>query len=331
MLSETVLLYMALGVAPQFALAQEAQAGSAGKNVCVELARVNGRTSPEAEEVETALSVYRRGGASAAEDECAGLVYSIRAASRAVSGNMAEAELDAERSLAILDKSHAADDRVLLRPLHTLAVARFEQRKTAQARQAYRRMQLIPTELPEDRKLLHGMAATLLGAAGNFKEAASEGRAALSALNEEGRGSSAECASILIGLASIYIKDHQFDQAGQALDRAMAIVNTATDTVALDRVALLYMRGVLHARQRRWLDAEPDMREALSIATREKVADPQVFAWLLPNYAIVLRKIHRRGEARSVEARVAAFRNHPEANVVVDVTDLSAESKHRKK
>jgi hypothetical protein len=111
----------------------------------------------------------------------------------------------------------------------------------------------------------------------------------------------------------------------------MAIINAAKDAVAIDLVALLFTQGVLHARQRKWLDAEPDMREALSIADREKVPDPQVLARLLPDYAAVLRKIHRRREARSIEARAAALRSHPAANAVVDVADFSVESKHRKK
>jgi tetratricopeptide (TPR) repeat protein len=174
------------------------------------------------------------------------------------------------------------------------------------------------------------MAAKLLGVAGKLKEAESEYSAALSAIDDGGRGGSADVASILVALASVYIEDHQFDEARRALDRAMAIINAAKNTVAMDRILLLATRGALHARQREWLAAEPDMREALSIADREKVPD-SMLAKLLPDYAIVLRKIHRREEARSIEARAATFRSRPAANAVVDVTDLSAESKLRKK
>jgi tetratricopeptide (TPR) repeat protein len=331
MLARTALLYIALGIAPQFVLAQEIQTGPPGGSACVELTRLTeGRAAAGSDEVATVLSGYLRGGANPAEVECAGIVFSVRAAFMAVSGNIPEAELDAERSLTILGKSHARDDRVLMRPLHTLAFVRLEQGKTVQARQVYRRMQLIRTDLAEDRTLVHGMAAMLLGAAGKLKEAESEYSAALSAIDDEGRGGSAEVASILGALASVYIEDHQFDEARRALDRAMTIINAAKDTVAMDRILLLATRGVLHARQRQWLDAEPDMREALSIADREKVPD-SMLAKLLPDYAMVLRKIHRRKEARSIEARAAAFCNRPGADALVDVTDLSAESRPRKK
>ena len=61
MLAITALLYMVLGTAPQFALTQEAQAGSSGGSACVELTRLNeGRAAPGAEEVVVALSRYLR-------------------------------------------------------------------------------------------------------------------------------------------------------------------------------------------------------------------------------------------------------------------------------
>ena len=331
MFARTVLLYVALGITSQFALAQELQADSRGGSACGELTRLKeGLAAPGAEEVAAALSRYLHGSASPVQDECAGIVFAVRAAFMALAGNMAGAELNAERSLAILDRSHARDDRVLMLPLHSLAVARFEQGKTAEARQAYRRMQLIRADLPHDRKMVHGVAGRLLIAAGNFKGAESEYCAALRAIDDAGRGTSAENAVILGALAFAYIKDHQFDEARQALERAMAIISAAKETVAGDRIALLFTRGLLYTSQRQWLDAEPDLREALSIADREKVPDPRVLAKLLPDYATVLRKIHRRGEARSIEARAAAFRSHPAASVV-DVIDLAAASKRQMK
>src|SRR5258706_14638969 len=90
-----------------------------------------------------------------AEDISAGVFFSIRASSRAVSGRIAEAELDAERSIAILDKLVAHDDRVLIRPLHTLVICQLQLGKDARAWQAYRRMRLIRAAQPADQELVH--------------------------------------------------------------------------------------------------------------------------------------------------------------------------------
>jgi hypothetical protein len=49
---------------------------------------------------------------------------------------------------------------MLLRPLEALAAARFEQGKTARAREAFKRMQAIRIPRPEDIALVHGTAAT---------------------------------------------------------------------------------------------------------------------------------------------------------------------------
>ncbi|MGI9071086.1 MAG: hypothetical protein ACR2JB_07140 [Bryobacteraceae bacterium] len=60
---------------------------------------------------------------------------------------------------------------------------------------------------------------------------------------------------------------------------------------------------------------------------REAHVDPAAVATLLANYAVALRKNHRKREARSIEARAAALRGNPAANALVDVTELLAESK----
>ena len=328
MLAKTALLYTALGVAPSFSLAQEVQAGVSAGSACVELAR-NAQfvTVVKAQALGDALSKYLRGGANPAEEECAGIAFSIRAAFFAVSGRLDEAEFDAQRSLDILGKSHSSNDRILLRPLHTLAVVRFELGKVAQARQANRRLQLIHTERPEEQAIVHTMSGTLLRADGRLKEAESEYLEALEMIREAGRGESADAASTLNALALAYIEGRQYDEARRALDSQMAILQTAKDGVAMDRIAVLAALGALHFRLHQWLDAEQDLGEALSIADRDNLLYPALAAKLLPGYAIVLRKVHRRTEARSIEARAATYRHHVTGDALVDVSELAAKSR----
>jgi hypothetical protein len=52
---------------------------------------------------------------------------------------------------------------------------------------------------------------------------------------------------------------------------------------------------------------------------------------LLAKYAYVLRKNHRRGEARSIEARAAALQTHGSTNGVVDISELLAKIRANKK
>jgi hypothetical protein len=58
-----------------------------------------------------------------------------------VSGRLADAERLAERSVLILEKTYTTNDVMLL--LQILAASRFEQGKTARAREAFKRMQAI--------------------------------------------------------------------------------------------------------------------------------------------------------------------------------------------
>ncbi len=94
------------------------------------------------------------------------------------------------------------EDPVLLRSLQILATARFQQGKTAKAREAFQRMQMVQTRRPQDAALVHGVAAALLEAEGRRSEAESEYLAALRAWIDSGRGDTVDAGTILCGLAS---------------------------------------------------------------------------------------------------------------------------------
>jgi tetratricopeptide (TPR) repeat protein len=242
---------------------------------------------------------------------------------------MADAELDAERSLAILEKRYPGDHPVLFRVLHTLALSRFELGETKTAWQAYRRMALIHSEGPQDRAMVHRMAASLLYSQRKFPEAVAEYGDALRDMAEAGRGNSADCAALRVSRARALIYERQFDPARQELDRATAILTTATDVVPMDHIALQQTRGRLHARRREWLEAEQDMRAAFELADREGAQSAVTESTLL-EYGMVLRKLHRNAEARTMVARAAGLRGQGRS-VVVDVAELSLSSTARKK
>jgi tetratricopeptide (TPR) repeat protein len=275
------------------------------------------------QEAESTFAAALASGANRLGQACAGLILNNMAAKTAVSGRLAEAEVLAARSLSILEERYPPDDPVLLRPLQTLFAVRFEQGKIAKAREAFRRMRSIQIDKPEDRALVACVAASLLQAEGRPKEAESEYLSALSAWEEAGRGTTADAASVLGFLGSLYIEERRFEEARRALNAALSTFTTDQDAVPMDRIKLLTVRSVLHARQGEWRDAEEDLRVAISMADRETRADPAFFVSLWANYAYVLRKNRKRREARSIEVRVRALGARGVPDSVVDVTELS--------
>ena len=75
------------------------------------------------------------------------------------------------------------------------------------------------------------------------------GLAALHAWEKAGRGETADAASFLSTLGSLYIEEQRLDDASRALDPALSIFNRAHDTIEMVLIRLFYLRGVLHAKQ----------------------------------------------------------------------------------
>jgi tetratricopeptide (TPR) repeat protein len=282
-------------------------------------------------EAELAVSAVLASGSDHAQDACAGVVLNNMAAFMAISGRLADAERLAERSVLILEKTYSPTDTTLLQPLQILTAARFEQGKTARARDAFKRMQAIRIQRPEDSALVHGTAAALLDAEGRRQESEAEYLASIRAWEEAGLGESVDVGAVLNGLGSLYIHEQRLTEARQALDRAFAIFSRAQDAAPMDRIKLLAVRGWLQAWQGNWQAAEQDFHDALSMADRESWVDPLALRSLLTNYAVVLRKNHHRREARAIEARAAAVQIGRIRTAIVDTTDLLPKTKPAKK
>jgi tetratricopeptide (TPR) repeat protein len=290
------------------------------------LARVARGQSAEAE----SLLFAALAGSGGQDRVCAGVVMYNIAALLMVSGRMEEAEAMAERSVRTLEDCLPPGDPGLLRPLQILAATRFEQGKTGKAREAYRKMEAIRTTWPEDRWLVHAMAGPLLVAELKIPEAESEYFAAFQALKELGRGETADAATLLENIGALYVRENRMREACEMLDQAFAVFGRAADTVPWDRGKLLHIRGALYGREGQWKAAGQDLADALAIADQESRVEPAALRSLLDDYATVLRKSHRRRDARSIERRIAALGRAPEDREVVDVTDLLARPKARR-
>jgi tetratricopeptide (TPR) repeat protein len=283
------------------------------------LVQASSGRSNEAEALLSAASVHGK-------RACAGFALTSLAAAASATGRITEAEAYAERSLKILEMDYGPNDPILLLPLQILMAMSFEQQELAKSRRIFQRMLQIPAGGPYESSLLHATAATLLQYEGKLEDAENELIAAIRAWEETGHVGSADYGSLFYRLATLYIEQGRYAEARTALESASVITEAAKDATPMDRFKLLEMEGVLHARNHEWLEAGQKLHQALAMAERETHADPMLLRSILANYAAVLRKMHRRREARSLEDRAAALPRDPTATGLVDVAELLRES-----
>jgi len=261
---------------------------------------------------------------------CTGLVLHNRATVAASAGRLAEAEGLEERALRILSAGRDPRDPILLRPLFILWSVRFQQGGIGRAREAFRALRSIPLAQAEDRAIVSGAAAEQLLIEGRYGEAEREFRYALREADGAGLARTAYAASLVTGLGSLYLIQGRYRDADSALLRAFEIVGSSNHTLPADRMKLLAVRGCLRAREERWREAEEDLSAAVAIAERETTLDPALVKPILLSDAIILRKMHRNKQARSVEDRARSIGTLALADDVVDIIELSGEFKRKK-
>jgi tetratricopeptide (TPR) repeat protein len=260
---------------------------------------------------------------------CGGMVLNNMAGLTGNAGRYAHGERYAARSIAALEKVFPPNSPVLLNPLHSLASARFNQGNTAGARQVLKRMRAIPMDRAQDRAFVHGLDAYVSLSEHDWPKAELEYLAAASEWESAGQGNSANAGGVFLALSNLYIIKERYSDAVRALDRARDILANAPDAGRMDQVLLLATRGVLHARQREWAEAEQDLRSGLSLADRPPAAEGEPVLQLLSTYAEVLIKNHHRKEAGKIQERAAVLRRGRAAGSVVDVNDLMAKKTPR--
>ena len=328
-----LVVYVSSAWGGRYAVAQDVTRHAVPSAACIEFnqSAMNQLAVGRLKDADSTLSAALGDRASGSEQSCAWLTLHNLAFVMALSGRLAEAEALEKRSLRVLEKGYPPADPFLLRPLQSLAQIQFGQRKIAKARETFQRLQSIPTELPEDRATVHGLAAALLYAEGRYSESEAEYLKALGAWEEAGLGETTDMAAVLGGLATLYIADGRYREADRILDRALAIVTSAKDAVPMDRIKLFRARAELHAQQGEWRKAEADLRSAISTADCDTRMDPVLLKSLLANYSHVLRKNHRGREARTIEARAAALKTHDLTDGVVDASELFANPRTAKR
>ena len=262
---------------------------------------------------------------------CTGLILHNQATIASISGRFAEGERLALGSIAALEKVYPPDHLALLRPLLVLASTRLEQGNKSGARLAFGRVKGIRAEQPHERAMIHAMSGSLLQAFGEGRQAEDEYLAALDAWTESGRGETADAGAVLTSLGTLYVQEGRFEEAGLSVGRASAILSQARDAAPMDRSKLFCVRAMLHARLGEWPSAEKDFRQGLSLADGQPAVGTAYILTLLSGLAEALKKNHHRHEARRIEARAAALLPASPSNTVIDVSDLVAPTKPKRK
>ena len=314
------------------AAAQDASPTAAPGAVCIELNRliVEKVESGQLASAEGALSEALNRKGIALERSCFQMTLHNMANVIALSGRLDEAEVLAEQSLRILDNLYPSDSPLRFRPLQLLWSIQFQQGKRGKARQTFQKMRSLRLDQPRDRAMLYGAVAAQLQADGEYNEAETEYLKSIAAGEEAGRGDSAEMAVIISGLGTLQLSQDRYLDAGKTLERALAIARSAKDAIPMDVVNILCQLASLHARQGKWRVAEDNMKTAISMADRAARLDPAVRKRMLLNFAYILRKAHRRKEARTIEARAAAINAPGSTNVIVDVSEFLEKARIRK-
>ena len=253
----------------------------------------------------------------------AALDLARQASLTSLDGRPGEAEILAERSLALL-KSAAPSSTLLLDPLQTLAAAQLDQQEIGRARETVRKIRDIATTRPEDKARVEGTLGAIEQIEGRPAEAETHYRNAWAAWQQAGKSNSAEASTILSCLGTLYTAAARYREAEQMLERALAVLGAAQNATRLDRVKLWNNRAVLFGRQAKWHAAETEMRTAIAAADSGPPLDPVYLATLLTNFAQILRGNRHTAEARAAENRAAIVRQSIPRKNVVDVTELPA-------
>jgi tetratricopeptide (TPR) repeat protein len=131
-------------------------------------------------------------------------------------------------------------------------------------------------------------------------------------------------AAALTNLASVQRERHQYDSAESLYRRALTIEEATFGPDQPEVFRILSNLGRLYHLEGRYQDAEAVYARALKIADHYP-ADPGVVD-TIANYAVLLRKMHRKGEARGLEARARALSGKLDSDTLsgfsVDWTDL---------
>jgi tetratricopeptide (TPR) repeat protein len=246
-------------------------------------------------------------------------------------GMIAEAERCYQRAIRLMGEIHGGDDPSLTRPLQNLWSLYLDQAQYAKAEQLQHRLLALrmgpggPDPMDSIRTL-HVLAAALHARHRNvdaerfYREVLSMGE---KVQTDEAREATS---AILNNLGLLCMQTGRLSEALGHLQQAVGILEKVFGKSHPGLVRMLVNLAGIYSMLRRPLEAEPLLTRALAIAETELGAQGQTYGAALAQYAVVLRQMNRRSEAKQYERRareiLATAASRTAAGQTVDVSDL---------
>ena len=153
-----------------------------------------------------------------------------------------------------------------------------------------------------DRVLVLNNVARLHESMSNFGDAESVYAEAITTLEVGGLASSRVMAIVLNNRGSLMFKRHRYQEAGSDFTDALSILDARVESTHPAMVEPLVNMAHAEIHAKRYIPAAVLLARALQITTLHPVDSPRE-RQILSCYATVLRRLHRKDEARSADRR----------------------------
>jgi tetratricopeptide (TPR) repeat protein len=181
-------------------------------------------------------------------------------------------------------------------------------------------------------RLLLNLGAAHYGQ-GRYSEAEAAYRQALVSWESDPRRNLTVGAAIRNNLGAVYLRTGRTAEARSHFERAAVILEGEPADMSALLKTLLNLSTVA-TMEHRWEEGEGHLKTALGIAEKTFGPDHPLVAYLLSNHAVLLRKTHRKSEAKQAESRaktILAGRSGEDlARYTVDFADLPPRARRRR-
>jgi len=142
---------------------------------------------------------------------------------------------------------------------------------------------------------------------GAYSEAEVAYREAL-AICQRKQGHDRRLADLLTNLGAPYANTKRYEEAPEYLRRSLAVYRRVLGDGHPDTIRPLVSLSTLYGKSGRLADAEHCLHPALAAARTSLGPEHPITGAILSNYAVVLRRLNRKAEAREAEKQMRAIR-----------------------
>ena len=275
------------------------------------------------------LAAVHKAQSSGPRSEGEALAYNEAATLYEVLGRYPQAETLFQRAARAWESAYPENTVGLIRILNNLSSLYVNHEQFSKAERICRRELALEMRTDAldaaDSARLHGNLGCVYCARRNYSEAESEYRRALAIWERDGGPEDAELAAVLNNLSVMYTKAGRPAEAISHLERSVAIGRRTSD-LAYGLAPQLLNLGMLDTAAGRLREGKLAFEEALRIAEEHPAFEPRL-PELLTNYAVLLRKMNQRAEAKAMELRAQAINRdvalRDPARYTIDVVDLT--------